>query len=141
MNKKEAVQKNRLFRAAVLVLGVALAFNLLSFCVRLAGENRIYGYEYIDMQRAMEDGDYPELLNMVSRNRAEGIEPRKDTSEFQAIAAYYEAASLYYAFAKTGDVERAVQMKERLKEAEKGLVSLEFTEAAERIRDQFQVDE
>lgn len=95
MNKREAMQKGPIFRIAALILGVMLAFNLLSFCVRLAGENRLYGYEYVDMQRVMEEGDYPELVNMVSRNRAQGIEPRKDTSEFEAIAAYYEAASLF----------------------------------------------
>lgn len=141
MNKRGAMENNPLFRTAVLILGVMLAFNLLSFCVRLAGESRVYGYEYMDMQRAMEDGDYPELMNMVSRNQAEGIEPRKDTSEFEAIAAYYEAASLYHAFAETKDTDRAARMRERLAEAEKGLVTAEFTEAAQKIRAQFSLDE
>ncbi len=140
MNKREAMQKGPIFRIAALILGVMPAFNLLSFCVRLAGENRLYGYEYVDMQRVMEEGDYPELVNMVSRNRAQGIEPRKDTSEFEAIAAYYEAASLYHALAEAGETERAAQMTIRLLEAEKGLVTGEFTQAAEKIREKFQMD-
>ena len=134
------MQKGPLFRIAALILGVMPAFNLLSFCVRLAGENRLYGYEYVDMQRVMEEDDYPELVNMVSRNRAQGIEPRKDTSEFEAIAAHYEAASLYHALAEAGETERAAQMTIRLQEAEKGLVTGEFTQAAEKIREKFQMD-
>lgn len=137
MIKREIREKSSAYRAAVLILGLLLAFNLFSFCVRFAGEYRPYHYEYSDMQRVMEAGNYPEILKMVSRNQAISAETGKDTSEFQAVAKYYEAASLYHAFAGTGDTERAAQMKERLSEAEKRLAAKEFTAAAERIGNRF----
>lgn len=141
MIKKGNGEKSSLYRAAVLALGVMLVFNLFSFCVRLAGESSAYYNEYGDMQRSMEAGNYPEILEMVSRNRAVSAKTRKDTSEFQAVAEFYEAASLYHAFAKAGDTKRAAQMKDRMEEAEQRLTTEEFTEAAERIRSQFRADE
>ncbi len=133
--------KSPLYRAAVLALGVMLAFNLLSFCVRFAGERSVYLNEYGDLQRWMAAGNYPEVLAMVSRNQAVSAKTRKDTSEFQAVADYYEAASLYRAFQEAGDMKRAARMKERMEKAKQGLITEEFTEAAERIRSRFQVNE
>lgn len=141
MIKRENGEKSPLYRAAIVVLGVLLAFNLLSFCVRLAGERSIYYNEYGDMQRSMAAGNYPEILTMVSRNQAVSAKTRKDTSEFQAVAKYYEAASLYHAFTEVGDTKRAAQMKEQMAEAAQGLLTEEFMEAAERIRSRFQAEE
>lgn len=141
MNKWENGEGNPLYRAAVLVLGVMLVFNFLSFCVRFAGGSSVYYNEYGDMQRSMAAGNYPEILSMVSRNQAVSAKTRKDTSEFQAVAKYYEAASLYHAFAEGGDRERAAQMKAWMAEAEQGLVTEEFTEAAEKIRSRFRTEE
>ena len=141
MIKRKNGENSPLFRIATLLLGGMFALNLLSFCVRFAGERNAYYNEYGDMQRTMEAGNYPELLDMVSRNQAMAAKTRKDTSEFQAIAKYYEAASLYHAFAEVGDTKRAARMKERMEEAGQRLVTSEFTEEAERIGRQFWVKE
>ena len=140
MNEIEKNGNNVLFRPAVLVLSGILVFNLLSFCVRIVGENDPYHYEYSEMQRAMSSGDYPELMGMVSRNRVREADTRKDTAEFAAVAKYYEAASLYRALTESGDTDRAAEMKERLTEAEKELKTQAFTEAGRRIKTLFQVD-
>lgn len=141
MIKRGNGEKNPLYRTAVLALGVMLVFNLLSFCVRFAAERDVYYNEYSDMQRSMAAGNYPELLAMVSRNQAMSAKTRKDTSEFQAVAKYYEAASLYHAFEKVGDTKRAEKMKERMADAKKGLATEEFTEAAEKIESWFHTEE
>ncbi len=140
--KKENTAKNpALFRLGVIGLSLFLAVNLITLIGTISDQNTIYHYEYSDMQWAMEDGDYPELISKVARNRVAGAQTSEDTSEFEAIADYYEAATLYHAYSAQGEEEKAALQLEKKQEAEKGILSREFLEAKERIDQIYQVTE
>ena len=130
-----------LFRIAVIGLSVFFAVNLIILAAKIAGQQTIYQYEYSDMQWAMEDGDYPELVSMVARNRALNVQTSEDTSEFAAIADYYQVASMYHAYTVEGDEEKAAAEMEKLKSAEEDIQSQTFQTAKEQIRQTFQIED
>lgn len=123
--------------ALVVCLGIMLAVNLFELRKDMNTHNHTYTYELSSMELALRDHDYPRLLSMVKENVCKKATTVYDTTEYDAIARFYEAASYYYLYAESGMEDRADQYASKMKEYQEKLSSTRFIEIADEIKLKF----
>lgn len=82
-------------------------------------------YTAKELLRLIERGDYAYLLEHVTQNRASGVDGEEYT-DIYAVTDYYQAAVLFYAYDRTGDVSRAGEYRKEMDESKKLMGSLEY---------------
>lgn len=107
MNKRRQ-PKGGLYRIAVIALTVVFALNLLILVGRVRSRAfSSYSYEVSSMRWMARHHDYEDLLNAVTNNRVTGGKTSQNTSQFEALADYYQAAVLFHAATLDSDEVRA----------------------------------
>lgn len=137
MNKKKHGKKEKrsiILLVAVAVLIILLIRNIESFIDEVTVQDYYFKYEQSDMERAFRDHDYPELMYMVERNQARNLETAVDTSEYVAMAYYYEAM-IYYKMYNGNDDEKAIHWKEKADQYKNQLESARFLEVVKQIEE------
>lgn len=86
------------------------------------------------MENRLSWGNFDQLVEDYHINVAEKIKADQTMLEYYGVARYYEAASLYRAFAENGDQERAERELQKMKKAYEEMGSWQM--AAEDIREQ-----
>lgn len=81
----------------LIILSVLLVKQIQSF-YRYYNTFNFPGYEASILHQAIEDHDYPSLLEKVSHNEGSSKDTVSDTTEYAALAKYYQAAIYYKAY-------------------------------------------
>ena len=135
MNKKKQLNRKRQSKILICiatVLGLLLIYNIVTLKNDLNQRGFDYASEKSSMAYAVRDGDYPGLMNMIATNISKGCETIEDTSEYVALANYYEAM-LYYRMYQNVDDKKTNEFKERADEYRKQLKSGDLIKAADQI--------
>lgn len=112
----------------IIGLSFYLGFNLFTFIKkyqRIAWTT--YQYEYSDCDSAFRNKDYIGILDMVTHNKIEQKQSRKDLSEYEAFYYCYENAIYYNLYQQVpGKEESAKKHQARIVEWKKQLSNKKF---------------
>ena len=90
----------KIYRAVVIVLVVLTIGQIIRFGFQLYGDQYHYHYDEDTFLYSIQDGQYSELPEKKIRNEMEHVKADAQMLECYAVADYYEAAALYYAYEK-----------------------------------------
>lgn len=105
----------------LIILSLILVKQIISFVSYFNLEDKL-GYEVSDLRFELKNKNYPELLDKVSRNEGRGLSTVTDTTEYVAIAKYYQAAIHYKAY-QNQDQDKAEAYLRIMNENEKKIES------------------
>ena len=108
----------KIYRAVVIVLVVLTIGQIIRFGFQLYGDQYHYHYDEDTFLYSIQDGQYSELPEKKNRNEMEHVKADAQMLECYAVADYYEAASLYYAYENIGNAAKAAIAKADMEEAE-----------------------
>ncbi|MBQ9120334.1 MAG: hypothetical protein IJY09_09835 [Lachnospiraceae bacterium] len=108
---KNPKKKNRFFLFIIVVLSIALFYNVLALIHEIDYRHG-YGNELSDFDMAMRNGDYAGLEEMAGRNLGMDYRTIHDCSSYEAMGTYYRACVLAKAYADTGNKEKADAYRE-----------------------------
>ena len=103
---KNPKKKNRFFLFIIIVLSIALFYNVLAL-IHEIDYRYGYGYELSDFDMAMRSGDYVGLEEKAGRNLGMEYQTVHDCSSYEAMGTYYRACVLAKAYGDTGNEEKA----------------------------------
>lgn len=99
MNNLKA--KKSILQIVAILLTIIFVINLLVLFIGIKSYfSYDYGYDYSEMQRALEDKDYPLLSDMVQYNEVKGLNKKEKTSEFMDDVKKYENDLIQDAYKK-----------------------------------------
>lgn len=106
------------FKTLVTILAVILALNIVVLLVRV-NDDMHHGYttEYSEMARLVKQHNYPDLASALTDNEVHGMTTQQDTSQYQLLVDYYQAAQLEASFEETGHTKSAAAQKALREEA------------------------
>lgn len=137
MNRRKAKRKFTLWEWLVVALGVILLINMFSLGSKLMNMRSTYPYDYSDLSRNFQEGRYLDLIDEVVYNRTMDYESKYDLEPYYLFADFYEAQTLYYAYAKEGNEELADFYKEKCDSIYQQLEG-EFKTAADEVINKYQ---
>lgn len=121
MNNTNAESKGKIIQLILNIMIVIATFFLLIHAgvliqtvveetTPMHGENSFY--------YAIEEENYAGMVGNYYLNTMEGHEGNATMQEYYGVAKYYEAASLYKAYAEVGNEEMATQFLEKMQDVE-----------------------
>lgn len=116
----------KIYRAVVIVLVVLTIGQIIRFGFQLYGDQYHYHYDEDTFLYSIQDGQYSELPEKKIRNEMEHVKADAQMLECYAVADYYEAASLYYAYENIGNAAKAAIAKSDMEEAEGRMGDLSY---------------
>lgn len=113
-------------KIVVTVIAVIVVILFVSAGAQINNASKGYSYEHNvrDYVYPAESGRFGNLYEIAVRDMDKHTEYTPEVEECRALAFYYEQAVLEHAYRTTGDVEKADQFAERMKEYEGQLGSM-----------------
>lgn len=95
-------------------MSIFLGFNLFTFIKKYQRiSSTTYQYEYSDCDSAFRNKDYIGILDMVTHNKIEQKQSRKDLSEYEAFYYCYENAIYYNLYRQAAEKEKFAKKYQR----------------------------
>lgn len=108
--------KNIVLNVIIAVLCFILVVMLAVFVQQIFDYNRNYYPDETSFLYAVQEQDYPRLVDMMHRNQAAGVKTSDTYEECYAVARYYEAATYYKAYREAGNQKLASEKENIMKE-------------------------
>lgn len=105
--KLDSAHRDILLNGIVILLCAILFVQIFLFIREVTGYQNVYWADEVTLIREITDRQYDSLMENVYRNEALGVPVKGDMAEIYAAAYYYEAAMLYNAHKKAGNVRQA----------------------------------
>lgn len=122
-----------LWNGIVIVLCAILFLQVITFIKEAADYHKVYTVDESVLLQMLTGRQYDSLVENVYRNEAHGVSVSGDMEQIYAAAYYYEAAMLYHAHRKSGNVRQAEEAYVRMQEYEGQLGEYAFVK--EEIRE------
>ena len=116
----------KIFRAIVIVLVVLTIGQMARLGLQIYDDQYHYHYDEDTFLYAIQDGQYSELQEKKNRNELEHVKADAQMLECYAVADYYEAASMYYAYENIGNTAKAAEAKAEMEEAKGRMGDLSY---------------
>ena len=116
----------KVFRIILIVLTVLIFGQLIRLGFQIYDDQYHYHYDEDMFLYSIQDGRYSELAAKVNRNKMEHVKADAQLLECYAVADYYEAASMYYAYEKIEDTEKAAAAKTDMEDAKSRMGDLNY---------------
>lgn len=100
----------------IIIAGI-FSFVALVICTFVLKENvSNYTFPESTFYYRLSDDNFSSLVNMAYQNEAMDSHPSADMKKYIAVAKYFEAASLYNAYEKDGNMEEADKYQKKMDE-------------------------
>lgn len=119
----------KMFRAIMIVLTVLILGQLVRLGFQIYDDQYHYHYDEDMFLYSIQDGRYSELAEKMNRNKIEHVKADAQLLECYAVADYYEAASMYYAYEKMEDAQKAASAKDDMEDAQSRMGDLSYCAA------------
>lgn len=140
METKKDIRKRILYVVLGLLI-VLLARN----SVELAGTVRFMLHPYsrtpvelYELEEWVQCGNYQELIKAIHKNAALEEMPVSDTSEYEALAGYIEAAFDYHVMKENGKIQEASVYWNRMQEELEGIEGYRFQEVIRAVQELYE---
>lgn len=119
-------RRDILLNGIVILLCVILFVQIFMFIREAADYHNVYWADEVTLIREITDRQYDNLVENVYRNEALGVPVKGDMAEIYAAAHYYEAAMLYNAHQKAGNLKQAQEKYAQMQAYEEQLGEYAF---------------
>ncbi|MCX4323804.1 MAG: hypothetical protein OSJ59_12660 [Lachnospiraceae bacterium] len=115
-----------LLNGIVVLLCVILFAQVVTFVKEAASYQKVYAVDEANLIRMITGQQYDNLVESVYRNESQGVPIKGDMAQIYATAYYYEAAMLYNAHQKAGNVQQAEEKFARMQAYEEQMEEYAF---------------
>lgn len=119
-------RRNLLLNGIVILLCVILFAQVVIFVKEAASYQKVYAVDEANLIRMITGQQYDNLVESVYRNESQGVPIKGDMEQIYATAYYYEAAMLYNAHQKAGNVQQAEEKFARMQAYEEQMGEYAF---------------
>lgn len=119
-------RRNLLLNGIVILLCVILFAQAVIFVKEAASYQKVYAVDEANLIRMITGQQYDNLVESVYRNESQGVPIKGDMEQIYATAHYYEAAMLYNAHQKAGNIEQAEEKFARMQAYEEQMGEYAF---------------
>lgn len=119
-------RRNLLLNGIVVLLCVILFAQVVIFVKEAASYQKVYAVDEANLIRMITGQQYDNLVESVYRNESQGVSIKGDMEQIYATAYYYEAAMLYNAHQKAGNVQQAEEKFARMQAYEEQMGEYAF---------------
>ena len=116
----------KIYRGIILILAIVTIWQLATAISDIFGSRYQYYFEKDSFFYDIEDEEYWNLPRERKANMVSNVPDDAQMLEYYAVADYYEAASMYYAYENIGNVAKSADAKAEMEEAKGRMGDLSY---------------